>query len=149
MNSHEDAAYRLRLAKEYLADAEANSNEKRWHTCLANSQEAVENAGKSILLHFRPIPATHDIERMLEQLPDNQTVPRFVQEQLRSELDAFHGMGLKTHVRATHGDEEAHLTPRELIQKSEAVDGLAKARRAVALAETIARDFDDPNHKRE
>lgn len=137
MNSRDDAAYRLRLAKEYLADAETDADEKRWHTCLANSQEAVENAGKSILLHFRPVPATHDVEKLLEQLLNTKTVPRSIQEHLRSELDAFRGMGMKTHVRATYGDEAAHLTPRELIQRTEAIDGLEKARRAMALAETI------------
>ena len=137
MNSRDDAAYRLRLAKEYLADAETDASEKRWHTCLANSQEAVENAGKCILLQFRPMPATHDVEKLLQQLLHRKTVPSFVRERLRSELDAFRGMGMKTHVRATYGDEEARLTPRELIQQTEALDGLQKARRATALADTI------------
>ena len=148
MNSHDDAAYRLRLSKEYLTDAEMDAKEKRWHTCLANAQEAVENAGKSILLHFRPIPATHDIEKLLEQLLNNKAVPRSVQEQLRSQLGAFRGMGMKTHIRATYGDEEAHLTPRELIQRSEATEGLDKARRAVALAEAIDREINKSEDER-
>ena len=149
MNSHDDAAYRLRLSKEYLADAESDANEKRWHTCLANAQEAAENAGKSVLLYFRPIPATHNIEKLLEQLLNDKTVPHAVQEQLRSQLGAFRGMGMKTHVRATYGDEEAHLTPRELIQRAEATEGLDKARRAVALAEAVAWEMNKPADQRE
>ena len=141
MNSHDDAAYRLRLANEYLADAETDASAKRWHTCLANSQEAVENAGKSILLLFRPIPATHDVKKLLQELAESKAMPVSVRDRLRSELDAFHGMGMKTHVRATYGDEVAHRTPRELIQPKEAIDSLSKARRATALAEAIFQEM--------
>ena len=49
MNSREDAAFRLDFAKGYLARAESDVQEERWDSCLANLQEAVENAGKSIL----------------------------------------------------------------------------------------------------
>jgi hypothetical protein len=86
VNSREDADYRLTLAKGYLSRAESDAVDEQWDGCLANAQEAVENAGKS-------------------------------------------------------------TPPWELIQKPEAMDGLEKARRAVALAESIYAEMTKPPEK--
>ena len=66
VNSPNESFYRLELAKGYLTDAESDTKDKRWDKCLGNSQEAIENAGKSILTHFRPAPHTHDIVELLK-----------------------------------------------------------------------------------
>ena len=147
MKSRDDAAYRLELAKGYLARAESDAVDGQWDSCLANAQEAVENAGKSILAHFRPVPHTHDLIEPLEQLLKPDAVPAAIRQRIEGALDAFRGMGFDTHVRAAYGDEETRTPPWELIEEAEARTGLEKARRAVALAETVYAEMTAPPRK--
>lgn len=147
MNSHEDATYRLDLARGYLIEAQEDHAAKRWHACLANAQEAVENAGKSIVLQFRPVPAAHDVLEFVQSLLHSNTVPENIKRWIQSDLDAFRDMGMKTHIRVTYGDEKSHIPPWRLIDQAEAEKGLAKARRAVTLAEKISLELTDPSSK--
>ena len=68
MNSLDDPAYRLQLARGYRAKAENDAHDGQGDDCLANAQETVENAGKAVLAHFRPIPLTHDLVEPMERL---------------------------------------------------------------------------------
>jgi HEPN domain-containing protein len=142
VNSHEGSAYRFELAKECLGFAEAQAREERWSICLGYAQESVENAGKAILLQFRPVPRTHDVDELIRELVKNRAVPETIRKLLQSNLETFRDMGMKTHMRAAYGDEEAHITPGKLIQASEAKTGLDKARRAVAMAQTVMDELD-------
>ena len=144
MNSRDDATYRLVLAKGYLAKAESNATDERWDDCLANAQEAVENAGKAILSHFRPVPKRHDVLEPLRDLLGQKEVPPTAQKNIKDVLDAFEGMGLDAHIRATYGDEVTNTPPWDLIDKPEAMAGLAKARQAVALAVSIFAEMTQP-----
>lgn len=137
MNSHEDPAYRLKLAQRYLEKAETAWANRHFDDCLTDAQQAVENAGKAILGHFRPIPRTHDVVGHLESLAEQRNVPDPIRQKIRADLGAFLDMGLETHVRAAYGDEATRTPPWELIQEPEAQAGLEKARRAVAMAEAI------------
>ncbi|MBI3763198.1 MAG: HEPN domain-containing protein [Chloroflexi bacterium] len=137
MNSHDDPLYRLKLAKRSLAKAENDAVDGQWDDCLAEAQEAVENAGKAILGHFRPIPKTHDVIGPLKRLTDKGNLPDAIRQDIEASLDAFRNMGLATHIRAAYGDELTGTVPWELIQEPEATAGLEKARRAVALAESV------------
>jgi len=137
VNSLDDPAYRLELARGYLAKAEKDARDGQWDDCLANTQEAVENAGKAILSHFRPIPKTHDVITSLKDLLEQASVPETIQQKVSGALDVFRDMGLETHIRATYGNEATRTPPWELIQEPEATAGLDKARRAVALAEEV------------
>lgn len=145
MNSHEDASYRLDLARGYLIEAQEDQQAKRWHACLANAREAVENAGKSIVLQFRPIPATHDVIEFVQSLLRSGAVPDKIKRWIQSDPDAFHDMGMKTHIRVTCGDEKGRVPPWRLIDQPEAERGLVKARRAVALAERISLEMAKPS----
>jgi len=144
VRSRDDSVYRLELAKGYLARAESDAVDEQWDGCLANAQEAVENAGKCILAHFRPVPHTHDLIEPLEQLLKLDAVPAAIRRKIEGVLDAFRGMGFDTHVRAAYGDEESRTPPWELIDETEARTGLEKARRAVALAEEIYAEMTAP-----
>ena len=137
MNSRDDAAYRLELARGYLAKAEQGARDRHWDDCLANAQDAVENAGKAIVSHFRPIPKTHDMLEPLRELSEQSGVPATVRQAIASALDAFLDMGLDTRIRAAYGDEATRTPPWELIQEGDARLGLEKARRAVVLAEAV------------
>lgn len=142
MNSHESSKFRFELAQECLAFAETQARDGHWSICLGYSQETVENAGKAILLLFRPVPRTHDIDELILDLTRTGAVPANIRKLLGANLDTFRDMGTKTHMRAAYGDEEAHITPGKLIQEAEALAGLAKARRAVALTQTIFDESD-------
>ena len=143
MNSLDDAVFRLELAQGYLSKAERDARDQRWDDCLANAQNAVENAGKSVLSHFRPVPKTHDVVNPLRSLLEQPGVAPSVQAGIREALGAFDDMGLETHVRAAYGDEATHTPPWELIEEPEARAGLDKARRAIALAEAVIRVMTD------
>ena len=147
MNSREDADYRLTLAKGYLSRAESDAVDEQWDGCLANAQEAVENSGKSMLAHFGPTPRAHDVNKPLEQLLKLDSTPEAIKQKILAHLALFRDMGLDMHIRATYGDEENFTPPWELIQKPEAMDGLEKARRAVALAESIYAEMTKPPEK--
>ena len=149
MNSRDDAAYRLDLAKGYLVRAEKEANEEQWDGCLADAQEAVENAGKSVLSFFRPVPRTHDVIEPLEQLLELDAVPESVKQKILPTLNAFQNMGIETHVRATYGSELTRTPPWELIKEPEATAGLDKARRAVKLAEDIFAEMMKPPDEKE
>ena len=144
MNSREDADYRLVLARGYLSRAEKDAAAEQWDSCLANAQEAVENAGKSVLAHFRPTPRVHDVIGPLEQLLRLASTSEDIRQKIMAHLDLFRNMGLEIHIRATYGDEENRTPPWELIQEPEARVGLEKARRAVALAESILVEMTKP-----
>ncbi|MBI3360355.1 MAG: HEPN domain-containing protein [Chloroflexi bacterium] len=126
MNSHDDPLYRLKLAKRSLAKAENDAVDGQWDDCLAEAQEAVENAGKAILGHFRPIPKTHDVIGPLKRLTDKGNLPDAIRQDIEASLDAFRNMGLATHIRAAYGDELTGTVPWELIQEPEATAGLEK-----------------------
>ena len=145
MNSREAAAYRLKLAQGYLSRAENDAVGRQWDGCLANAQEAVENAGKAIISHFRPTSHTHDVIEAIQQLASLNTTSETVKQKLMTSLDSFQNMGLETHIRATYGDEEHYTPPWELIDESESKVGLEKARRAVALAEEIYDEMTGPS----
>lgn len=137
MNSRDDAEYRLRLARGYLAKAEDDARDEQWDDCLANAQDAVENAGKAVLSHFRPVPKTHDLLAPLGELLSQPGVPERVRQHITDSLDAFREMGVATHIRAAYGDEATRTPPWELIHEPEARAGLNKARRAVAFATAV------------
>jgi len=148
VHSRENSAYRLDVAREALGFAEAEAKERRWPACLNYSQQAVESAGKSIVLHFRPIPRTHDVDELLDDLLASQVVSKAIESFLSANMDIFREMGMDTHIRAAYGDEDARMTPGALIQEAEAMSSLRKARRAVALAEEIFSEMTKPPSKK-
>jgi HEPN domain-containing protein len=141
VNSRDDAAYRLELGRGYLAKAEEAARAQHWDDCLANAQDAVENAGKAIVSHFGPIPKTHDMFEPLADLVEQPGVPASIRQAIGNALDAFRDMGLETHIRAAYGDEATRTPPWELIQEGDARLGLDKASRAVGLAEAVYADM--------
>ncbi len=149
MNSLEDPLYRLQLAQGYLKRAEKDARDEEWDTCLANAQEAVENAGKMILGIFRPIPKTHNVEDELRNLIRESNLSGSIKKMIADGLESFREMGIETHARATYGDEKARIPPWKLIQQSEAEAGLEKARRTVALAQRVYDELTKPRGEEE
>ena len=50
MTASDSIRYRLALANGFLQEARQDSELARWRSCVDNSQLAVENAGKALLL---------------------------------------------------------------------------------------------------
>lgn len=144
MKAPDDSEFRLTLAKEYHRRAEEYFTNKQWDRVVSNAQEAVENAGKSILYHFRPVPSTHDVDRALHEIIERKIAPEPFRTRLHKEFDAFTEMGAQKHIQATYGDEQAHIPPWELFQEPDANAAIDKARRAVALAQDIFQEITQP-----
>ena len=67
MNSIEDAKYRLRVAKGFLAEARQDFELGRWRSCVDGAQLACENALKAVIALWSPVPRTHDPARVWAQ----------------------------------------------------------------------------------
>ncbi len=93
-----DAEFRLKLANGYLERAEEHLQRREWDRVVGSAQEAVENAGKSILYHFRPIPNTHDVDKALRQLIERKIIAEPLRSRLNQDFDAFLDMGKEKHI---------------------------------------------------
>ena len=134
MDSASDADYRLRLGRGFLAEAEEDLRPSRWRSCVDNSQLAVENAAKSVIARFGPVPRSHDMSAVLSELLRHGTVPPELREGVERLQELSRQLGFEEHVRSDYGDEARGITPWELFQEADAQRAIAIARRAVDLA---------------
>lgn len=137
MNSVDDARYRLTLAQGQLADAEQDLEQSRWHTCVADAQMAVENAGKAIVACFAPVEKTHEPAEQIKALLEEELVPNSVRDVIVNALPALTALGWEVHIRATYGDETTFTPPWELYDQTEAEGALDAARQAIAVAHQV------------
>src|SRR5712692_10203598 len=54
-------------ARGFLAEAEEDLCSSRWRSCVDDAQLAVENAAKSVIARFGPVPRTHDMSAVLSE----------------------------------------------------------------------------------
>lgn len=138
MNSEREARHRLGIARQLLGEAQQDADMARWRSCAANSQQAVEHAAKSVLVCYGPVPRTHDVHANLRRLMRTITAatPMVIErvEQLSEIAKAY---GREQHMRVTYGDEDALVSPYELIDEAEARQSVADAREACELARQI------------
>jgi len=144
VNSHDELTYRLELAEGYLQQAEADYVSSKWHGCMANAQESVENAGKAIVSCFAPVARSHHVVGQLAEVLQTAQLPADLRQALVTMLPDFGKMGLAAHVRVTYGDERTFTPPWKLIQQPEAEAGLRRARDAVALGRRFLAYFSAP-----
>ena len=137
MNSIDDARYRLTLAEGQLTDAEQDLEQSRWHTCVADAQMAVENAGKAIIACFVPVEKTHEPAKQIRTLLKEALVPNSVRGVIVNILPALTALGWEVHIRVTYGDEETFTPPWELYNRTEAEAALDAARQAIAAAQHV------------
>ncbi|MFQ6015424.1 MAG: HEPN domain-containing protein [Anaerolineae bacterium] len=140
MNSSEDAAYRLQLARECLSEAEEDLNLKRWRPCVDGAQLAIENAAKAIVACFGPVPRTHELGERLQVI---STLDRAkdVAAKIEPIIPLVVEYGTQMHIRVTYGDEKTFRTPRMLFGEGDAVKAAANARQVVAVAERVYEHF--------
>jgi HEPN domain-containing protein len=134
MDSASDAEYRLRLARGFLAEAEEDLGSSRWRSCVDNSQLTVENAAKSVIARFGPVPRSHDMSAVLSEHLRRGAVPSELREGVEHLQELSRQLGFEEHVRSDYGDEARGITPWELFQEADAQRAIEIARRAVNLA---------------
>lgn len=134
MDSASDAEYRLRLARGFLAEAEEDLRSSRWRSCVDNAQLTVENAAKSVIARFGPVPRNHDMSAVLSEHLRRGAVPFELREGVEHLQELSRQLGFEEHVRSDYGDEARGITPWELFQEADAQRAIEIARRAVDLA---------------
>jgi HEPN domain-containing protein len=139
MDSASDAEYRLRLARGFLTEAEEDLQSSRWRSCVDNAQLAVENAAKSAIARFGPVPRSHDTSAVLNEHLQQGSVPPELRDSVERLRELSGQLGFEEHVRSDYGDEARGITPWELFQETDAGRAIAIARRAVDLAGRLAR----------
>ena len=139
MDSASDAEYRLRLARGFLAEAEEDLRSSRWRSCVDDAQLAVENAAKSVVARFGPVPRSHDMSAVLSEHLRQGTIPPQLRESVELLQDLSRQLGFEEHVRSDYGDEARGITPWELFQEPDAQRAIEVARRALDLAGRFGR----------
>lgn len=137
MNSSNDTAYRLALAKGFLAEAEQDLQLERWRSCVDNAQLAVENAGKTVLAFLAISSKTHEPARQVAALLRTQTLPSKVQERLQILLPDLLALGATEYFQTDYGDEATYTLPWDLFTRESAIDALEAAQRSFALVEEL------------
>jgi len=79
MDPEAEVNYRVKLAEQYLADAEGAYGREDYRTTVASSQLAVENAAKAVISAYR-IPSwshdpSHELRDLIEQNAPSCKVP--------------------------------------------------------------------------
>lgn len=133
MDSASDAEYRLRLAGGFLAEAEEDLRSSRWRSCVDNAQLPVENAAKSVVARFGPVPRSHDMSAILSEHLRQGAVPPELREGVERLQELSRQLGFEEHVRSDYGDEARGITPWELFQEPDAQRAIEIARGAVDL----------------
>lgn len=139
MESRADAEYRLRLARGFLSEAEEDLRLSRWRSCVDNAQLTVENAGKSVVARFGPVPRSHDVAALLAEHIERGLIPATLRPKVDLLKELCQDLGYEEHVRSDYGEEARGVTPWELFQEPEAVRAIEIARRALSSAEDLAR----------
>ncbi|MCH8218948.1 MAG: HEPN domain-containing protein [Planctomycetes bacterium] len=129
MNALDEVAYRLALAKGFLAEAEQDVGLTRWRSCVDNAQLTVENSGKAILASFGVSPKTHDPAKQVAALLRSQSVRENIREQMQRLLPDLLALGTTEHFLTDYGDEATYTLPWDLFTQEAAADALAAARR--------------------
>jgi HEPN domain-containing protein len=135
MNSKEETAYRFRLAKGYLEEAEQLFHSELWRACAGSCQLAVENACKTVIALFRPLARTHELSEHLLDLLKTESFSHEETDQIRKLADHARVLGLKEHVVVDYGDELMYQVPWEIYKEKHARRALEIATSAVRVAE--------------
>ncbi len=136
--------YRLQVAEEFLNEAEQDAASGRWAACVRHAQMTTELSAKGAIECWEPAPRTHD----LTQAIDNILATRTLEPDVRNAMEELKICALRldydVHIRASYGDEDAHLTPIQLFHEPDATDALDCARKAVSLARFVITEMSKP-----
>jgi len=125
-----EISYRIRLAKNYLRDAEEAFLRGDYRNTVASSQLAAENVAKAIIAVYRIPSWSHDPSNELRELLTNMSmnIRSFVEElaEITESLASEHG-------RATYGEPLQGLTLWEIYDRDYAKKVLRKLEELLIL----------------
>jgi HEPN domain-containing protein len=142
VNALDETAYRLALAEGFLGEAEQDFSLERWRSCGDNSQVAVENSGKSVLVLFGVAGKTHEPARELAAVLRNSEIPLNIRSLIERLLPELLALGAAEHFLTDYGDEAARILPWALFTRESAHDALNAARRSLEIARSIIRTWE-------
>lgn len=137
---HEQARYRLKLARGFLEEARQDTELERWRSAVDGAQLAVENAGKAVLALVGSIGRTHNPATQLRRLIEEGRFEAAHSENLERLAELAELLGPDIHMQTDYGDEVEGRTPWELFDEADARQALAVAEEAVSLAGQIVRE---------
>ena len=137
MNSHEDASYRLNLARGFLKEAEEDRVLKRWRACVSSAQLSAENSGKALLMLFGIAPKTHQPHTYLAKFTTGSRNPEDLRQLLMRAPPNFQSLGAEQHFLMDYGDEETYTLPWDLFSEDSAIGAISIARKCLAAVERI------------
>ena len=137
MDAMQDAGYRLRLAEGYVQEASEDLTLKRWRSCVDNSQLAAKNAAKAALALLGPVGRTHNPAPLLRQALGDGRFPAELTGDVQRLAETAELLGPPVPISTDYGDEDARLTPWELLAESDAGSALSMAEEAVAKAQAL------------
>jgi HEPN domain-containing protein len=141
VNSHQEALYRLKLAKGYVDESQRLADQQLWRASVSSAQLAVENAAKAVLALFRPVVKAHDLSNLLLDLIDEQTLERGAALKIEELARCASRLGFKEHILTDYGDELTFTSPWEIYSQEQAETALEIARESLG----IAQEFVSPN----
>src|SRR5579863_10001637 len=117
MDAREDAEFRLRLAKGFLAEAQQDVSLQRWRSCVDNSQLSTENAAKAVLSLLGPVGRTHSPSTYLLEAIDAGKVPHGDVDRARRLAQLAEQLGRDLHMASDYGDAATRRTPWEIFNE--------------------------------
>jgi hypothetical protein len=152
MDSASDAEYRLRLASGFLAEAEDDLRSSRWRSCVDNAQLAVENAAKSAIARFGPVPRRHDTSTVLNEHLRQGSVPPELRDGVERLLASSGIRGFSTGASANDRSKRERARWRLIgrgvgihwpsLDEDISVEGLLAGRRSGESQESLKRWFE-------
>ena len=141
MTSLEEAKYRLKLARGFLAEAKQDLDLGRWRSAVDNAQLSVENSAKAVLALVGFTGKTHNVGDLLREALDREEFGEEIRE--KAELLAQHAdeLGFEVHVRTDYGDETEGRTPWELFDEEDAHEAVEIAEKSLQIARDILMSF--------
>jgi len=132
-NPLNEVRYMIKLAQQYLKDAEEAFKRNDWRTVVASSQLCTENAAKAVIAFFKIPSWSHDPSPELIDILNNVSSDL---KKLIEELAKIVQNLAPEHGRSTYGEPIRGLTPWDIYSKIDAEKALSMAKKALENALT-------------
>ena len=140
----DEPRYRLQVAQEFLNEAEQDAAAKRWASCVRHAQLTTELAAKGAIECWEPAPRTHALAQVIDDILVTRDLDPNVKKAMEELKVCTLQLDYEIHVKASYGDEDAHLTPSQLFHETDAQDALNCARQSFSLAQFIVAEMSKP-----
>lgn len=142
---NQSAAYRIKLAYGFLAEARQDLDLQRWRSGVDNAQLASENAAKAVLALIGPPGRTHQPGPWLREAMERQRFPPEAAVEVERLATIADTLGMEMHIKTDYGIEEQNLTPWDLFDEAQARQALAEE--ALAIAQRIVGQLTTERHE--